>query len=123
MQTVSYMIARINQYDVYYNVVPLLTPHWLSNTTIDYAPIPFELIATGKYVGESYLDNQNTQTCPASFVVDVIGKFYIGKHNLSVHINNIFDKSYYTSGYVVEGVPHYYVQAGRNFYISFIMGL
>lgn len=120
---VSYIYAKIKEYKidfdgVYYNITPLLTPHWISNSSISYSILPFELIANERVVSESYLDNQNTLTCPSYIVTDFATKYHVDDFDFTLRVNNLFDKRYYSGGYVTDAVPYYFVQADRNFFVG-----
>ncbi len=101
----------------YTDVVPLLTPNWIVNTTLRYrVVVPLELFLTSKYVSESYLDNENTVMMPSYFVWDIGFIVDVSEHSIDFRVNNFTNRLYYSSGYVGEpGVPHYYVQAPLNF--------
>jgi iron complex outermembrane receptor protein len=119
----TYMTANIEEYTTdfdgmtYTDVVPLLTPNWIVNTTLRYRiGTPIELSLTSKYVGESYLDNENTVMMPSYFIWNFGFIVHVLQHSVDFRVNNLTDRLYFSGGYVGEpGVPHYYVQAPMNF--------
>lgn len=118
------MDAKISRYDRDYdnksfpNVTPLLTPSLLINTSLTY-DFGFKVSVDSRYIGSSYLDNENTQTVPAAVIFDLRTEFNFKPYIIKINWNNIFNRTYYSSGYVVEGVPYYFIQAPSNLYITF----
>ena len=89
-----------------------------------------------KYVGKQYLDNTGNENrvIEGYFVTDLLMSYTLQpkvmkEMNLSLLVNNIFDKLYesngYTWGYLYDGFLYqqnnYYPQAGTNFLLSLSM--
>lgn len=103
----TYMKSEIEEYapdydgQVYHNVTPVLSPEWMANGTIALTILPnLGIDISGRYVGESYLEptNQEEFTMPGFFILNSNINYRFGKHSLSVAVNNITDKLYYTYG-------------------------
>lgn len=121
---VSYNKANIDEYFVEYenktyrDVVPLLSPEIISNNSIMYRTGNFNLSLLLKYVGDSYLDNENTTKMPGFVSADVMTTVSLDNFYLRFICNNLFNRDYYNSGYLVDGKEYYYVNALRNFMIE-----
>jgi iron complex outermembrane receptor protein len=125
----------------YHDVRPLLTPAFVGNLAVDYAPSPALTVGlSGRYVGEAYLENTSNQatTTPDFFNLD--GSLSInfsrwirsGQPRLRVQVNNIFsDDHQWPSGYsylfysangdgtrTLNGTPYYYPLATRSVFVS-----
>jgi iron complex outermembrane receptor protein len=109
----------------YANVEPLLTPSVLLNQSITYTPDQRLLIgATGRYVGESYLDNTNGLEAPSFFLLDMTASYAVTpRMRLTLQVNNalgadrVYPSGYsylYYTGDVQSGTAYYYPQATRN---------
>jgi len=108
----------ITEYDsvTYTDVVPLITPNVIVNTTFNLYMGLFDISLVGKYVSQSYLDNENTVKLPQYYIWDFVLKINMWQSVLDFRANNITNRQYYTGGYVGEpGVPYYYVQMPMNF--------
>lgn len=119
---VTLMNANIDKYTTdydsitYTDVTPLLTPNTIVNTKFNYDLSLFNVSLIGKYVSQSYLDNENTVVMPQYYVWDFVLQIKIWQHSIDFRANNITNRQYYTGGYVGEpGVPYYYVQMPLNF--------
>ncbi len=105
------------------------------NTRLTYSPdLIFALIAgikpvknmnvqlITKYVGDQYMDNRNTAASklPAYWVENMLLTYKLGSFkniksiDLSLKLNNIFDKKYASNGYMWGDDPYYFPQAGIN---------
>lgn len=118
----TFMKAVIDEYTTEYdsvtytNVIPLITPNVISNTTFNYDLKLFNVSLIGKYVSQSYLDNENTVKLPQYYIWDFVLQINLWQSVLDFRVNNLTNKQYYTGGYVGEpGVPYYYVQMPLNF--------
>ena len=120
----TFMNAVINEYKTEYdavtytNVTPLLTPSVISNTKLNYDMKCFNVSLIGKYVSQSYLDNENTVKLPKYFIMDFVLQIPIGNQLLDLRANNITNKRYFTGGYVDAvsvGTPDYFIQMPLNF--------
>jgi iron complex outermembrane recepter protein len=75
-----------------------------------------------KYVGKQYLDNTRSHylSLDPYLLNDVRIAWMIAKEKMpsveiTLLINNIFNTQYESNGYVYDGEPYYYPQAGTNF--------
>lgn len=120
------MRGNINTYTrdydnmIFHNVEPLLTPNVLSNTSVSY-DMGIKLTVDGRYIGSSYLDNENTQKVPSAFVMDFRTEVNFNTFSVIFNWNNVLNKTYYSSGYVIDNVPYYFIQAPSNCYFTFKM--
>ena len=126
----TYMKSRIKEYapedadQVYTDVHPIVSPEWLINGTLEYNfRDVLQIAVSPRYVSESYLEptNQPDLILPSYFVMNSrITLFFLEKHSFSLHLNNIFDKEYYSYGqpvmYEGETVPGYFVQPPFHVY-------
>lgn len=119
----TFMDAKIAEYGLHTNVTPLLTPKFSTNFGVELNILPFDIFIINRFVSKSFLDNENTQTCPSYYTMDVSSTLSIESVILKFQLNNIFDKTYFTGGQVQSGIPYYFVQSGRNFFITLSLGM
>lgn len=134
----TYMNAEIESFtdgdgNTVENVQPILTPNVIINQHINY--IIGNGLSTGfsaRYVSESYLALSNIEddVVPASFVLDGNIRFNYRIAELKLQVNNVLDEIYYSSGALVDldfdGINDdqgYFVNAGRNFFLSLKLNL
>lgn len=128
----TYMNSKIDAYSPegdprkYENVSQALSPEFMGGASLSYLfkdVVDIGFSAQG--MGESYLEptNQELFTMPGFLVFNAHARIMIGKHELSLFANNIFDQEYFTFGTPLdtdenEGFdqPGYFVQPPRNFY-------
>lgn len=111
------------------NVQPILTPQIILNQSTTYSMgSGLTLGLSAQYIGESYLalDNQPDDILPSAFVIDGFLTFEYKKTELKLQVNNLFDEMYYSSGAMVDtdldelnDDQSYFVNASRNFFLSF----
>jgi iron complex outermembrane receptor protein len=125
---VTYMISKISEYTTdydsitYKNVNPLLTPNIISNLFISYQFKRVMTQITGRYIGESYLDNtQNlNHKLPSATVLNFTTNIKLTKKMTTiVTLNNILNSKYYNSGYVNGPNNAYFVAPTRNLFVTF----
>ncbi len=116
---------------------PVLTPEIILNQTVEYTPTSrLELAATGRYVGQSHLDNTNKDAfvTPSFLVVDANVALNVWRSTrLVVQVNNVFNrKRVFPSGYsyrfftpdgTIDGISYFYPQATRNAVVSLRVNL
>ena len=103
----------------YKNRVPLLTPSFISNTSLDWTHKFLSVGINARYLSSSYLDNTNTLKVPGAEVFSGNVGLRINKNiKCNFIVNNIFNKTYYTSGYVQAGSPYYFAQTKRNYFVT-----
>jgi iron complex outermembrane receptor protein len=109
---------------------PVLTPNFTSNLFTNYKLGKFEVGANYKYVTQSFLDNDNSFTCPEYHLIDT-NICYNFRNNTSVKlfINNILNKNWTTGGSLghdydsswnpTSTYRQFYYTSGTNFYVTF----
>jgi iron complex outermembrane recepter protein len=126
---------------VYRNVRPVLSPELIANATLDWmARSDMVFSVSGRYVGESQLDNTGDRALvtPSFVTMDLRASvgldrwIPLGRPTLNVFVNNLFDNDrIYASGYswqyfiedssggrTLEGIPYYYPNATRNVMVT-----
>ena len=97
---------------------PILTPAIILNQGINTFWARNERLQFGvnvKYHSASWLDWENTLQTPAFLLVDARASWRFRKfHTFSVVANNLTNANYFTDGYVVGGMPYYYVNMPVN---------
>jgi len=124
-----------------HDVPPLLTPGFVANPSVDYAPTKWlSLSAAGRYVAASHLDNTGDDafTTPRFFSLDATATLSLGRWlkkgepRLRAQVMNLFDnRRIWPSGYsylfftrdassldVPGGTAYYYPQATRSVLFS-----
>ncbi len=133
-QAASYMHARIASYTndadntTFTNVTPLLSPKWMFSGGLVYQTLANSSKKWGlaaelnsRYVSESFLANDNNVNfvTPSFLLLNSrVSVVFLNKHRLSLLINNLTDKQYFTSGQVSNGETAYFAQARRNYFLS-----
>jgi len=115
--------SNIKEYGVYKDVTPLLSPELTYTGNLIYNVNHY--FTSGvycRYMGESFLDNENTTKMKPYFVTDLYFKTTFKELIFSFTINNVFDNDYYNSGYVYDGA-NYYVAALRNYTLGVTINL
>ena len=125
----TYMQSRIEEYapedsdEVFTDVMPTVSPAWLVNANVSYRPLNWLTLALSpRYVSESFLEptNQPDLILPAYFLLDSRATIFLGKHSLSLQLNNLLNERYFSFGqpvlYEGQTVPGYFVQPPRNFF-------
>jgi len=116
----TYMYSDINSYvndqdgKEYKNVIPLLSPHSILNLKLSKELKDWTFNLGFRYISDSYLDNENTNKCPEFLNFD----FLVKKSIFTFRIDNIFDRSNYSSGYLVNSKRNFYVYPERNYSIT-----
>jgi iron complex outermembrane receptor protein len=102
----------------------ILSPRFAGAWQVSWCPFRHAEIAwLSKYVGGQYLDNtQNSAFRLEPYAVQDIRITYsrpIGNRMTEVSLlaNNVLDAAYESNGYVYEGTPYYFPQAGRHFLV------
>jgi iron complex outermembrane receptor protein len=124
-----------------HDVPPLLTPSFLANPSVEYAPTKWlGLAAAGRYSSTSYLDNTGNEhfQTPHFFGLDASATLSLGRWikkgdpQLRVYVGNVFDNHHiWPSGYsyltftrdpsgvdVPGGIAYFYPQATRTVLVS-----
>ena len=81
----------------------------------------FSLGLQNQYVGRQFLDNTNNENLrlDSYLLTDFNAQYSLKLRRTNVNfkflLNNIFNKKFVNNGYVYEGEPYYFSQAGTNF--------
>lgn len=105
------------------NTTIVLSPSLIAGNQLMWAAFKnFNVSWMTKYVSKQYLDNSQNQalTLDAYFINDCRFTYQIFPKGMkevgfSLLLNNILNARYSSNGYVYDGTPYYYPQAGRNF--------
>lgn len=129
----TYMQSRIDSFttgagNTFSNKTPILSPEWIVNNRLKLYPADNLTISlSGKYVSESYLEltNNPEMVLPVYFVLDAAASYDIDRVSLRLEVKNLEDDIYYSSGAPVDtnfdgadDAPGYFVNGGRNFFLS-----
>lgn len=107
--------SNIKEYGDYKDVTPLLSPELTYTGNLIYNVNSY--FTSGvyfRYMGDSFLDNENTTKMKPYFVTDLHFKLSFKELMFSFTVNNVFNNDYYNSGYVYD-TEYYYVAALRNY--------
>ncbi len=98
------------------------SPEIIANVLVDFSPFRnFSLGLQNQYVGSQFLDNTNNPELRLEhyFLADINAKYTLNFKRTDVDfkllVNNVFDRKYVNNGYVYDGLPYYFSQAGVNF--------
>jgi len=99
------------------------SPWLITYLQISYIPVKqAEIALSGKYVSKQYLDNtQDPELALDDYLISDLRLGYkahlpvIRELELILSINNLFNQLYESNGYVYDGNPYFYPQAGINF--------
>ena len=101
------------------------SPESMANLKVTYKPNhQFRFSLSNQYVGKQYLDNTGNDalTTDAYLLNDFMAGYEVELNKIGLEINvllnNIFDQKYVNNGYVYDGEPYYFAQAGRNFLLG-----
>ncbi len=101
------------------NITPVMTPSFVGSTGAEFHHDSFRIEGEVRYQGASYLDFANTSTIGGFSTVNLSGHYTRGDVELGLHLNNILNRSAYTSGYVDgSGQSRYFSSAPRNLFVS-----
>jgi len=107
----------------YKNTKIAYSPDMVAAVAINVKPLKgLKLQAVTKYVGLQYMDNRNIEASKleAYWIQNVLMSYQLPKTNLyknanlSLKLNNIFNKKYASNGYMWGDTPYYFPQAGFN---------
>ncbi len=98
------------------------SPEFIGNLLLNFKPTEnFSIGLQNKYVGSQFLDNTENAALEIQgyFLSDFNAQYALKFNKMDVDLkfllNNIFDKKYVNNGFVYDGSPYYYAQAGTNF--------
>jgi len=106
-----------------FKINPILTPNFILNQSIDFNYNWIYMSINFKYNSVSYLSFDNSYYTPSfgtlGFNIGIIKK----KYSILFKSNNLCDKKFYTSGYVVGSSKYYFVNPLSTFYTTFKINL
>ena len=106
---------------------PILTPKFIFNQEIIYSLKNINLSITARYQSQAYMNFENTESLNDYIVLNGRIDYQKSDYIISLFINNISDNYYFNYGSIntdpydgiEDGGRTYFVQAPRNFFISF----
>lgn len=113
--------------DSYKNTEISYSPKFIAGSQISFEPISnIKLAFLNKYVGSQFLDNNqsNNSKLDAYFITDFQFQWntfkFLGMKEVQISVlaNNIFNQKYASNGYMYDGIPYYFPQAGINFLVG-----
>ena len=102
---------------------PLYTPHLVVNEVATLDIRRFEFSAEAKYHSESYISPDNKFTTPEFVTLGFNTSYKYRCFMLLLQMNNLTNKRYYTSGYVINNERYFFVNGTRNFYLTLKISL
>jgi outer membrane receptor protein involved in Fe transport len=93
----------------------LLTPNFIINQDVEYTLGHTFINVAARYLSKQYINLSNTETIPSYIIFNSKFGYKTKKYEVSVQLNNIFDKFYYTGGYESKS---YFLGAPRSFYTT-----
>ncbi len=107
----------------YENRQHILSPEWISNESLTFHAVQnFDITLSHHFMTEQFMEltNDPELTVPGWSTFDLDAQWKINDRiDLSVMINNLLDRQYYTYGTPdFNGNPAFLIQAPRNFYLT-----
>ena len=98
---------------------PVMTPEWVLFSTIEYSRDKFTAGFETRYQSESWINLSNTEKVSDFTLCNSYFRYQINELEWKLTINNLFDKSYLTSGIInASGNPAYFVGAPVNYSLA-----
>ncbi len=98
------------------------SPGVIGNVMLNYTPLKnFTMGLQNQYVGKQFLDNTNDAQLQLDdyLLTDFNARYILNLKKTDLDfkllVNNILDRKYVNNGYVYDGSPYYFSQAGINF--------
>ena len=98
------------------------SPGMIGNLMVNYTPVKnLTLGLQNQYVGKQFLDNTNDAQLQLDdyLLTDFNARYILSLKKTDLDfkllVNNILDRKYVNNGYVYDGSPYYFSQAGINF--------
>ncbi|UOQ74995.1 TonB-dependent receptor domain-containing protein [Hymenobacter cellulosilyticus] len=99
---------------------PVLTPALILNQEATYQAGPWAFTLNGRYQSRSFIDFANSATIGEYALLNARVQFSTCHYQLTAFANNLTDTKYFNNGSVeLDGTRKYFVQAPRNYYLSF----
>jgi iron complex outermembrane receptor protein len=91
-------------------------PRHMGNVGLNYADgLSWGGSLVAHWVGEAYLDDDNSAERPSYTTVDISGWYAMGRYRVFGKVANVFDEDYYTYGYVRSGENYFSPAPGTTF--------
>jgi iron complex outermembrane receptor protein len=119
--------SLINSDDIkieYYNTQAILTPNYMSNTTITYSNKSYFISLFNRIQSKSYLDITNNYSIPSFMIFDMNIGYDKGKYMSMLTIGNLTNQKYYTNGSMTDQffqqttIRHLYVNSPINLFLT-----
>ncbi|SFI85701.1 iron complex outermembrane recepter protein [Kaistella treverensis] len=121
-ENIDFKTETANGFENLGNTPISFSPNFMGNVLINFLPSNnFTVSLQNQYVGEQYLDNTNNKNNRLNgyFLTDFNAKYSLDLKRTEVDfkllVNNIFNQKYVNNGFVYDGAPYYFAQAGTNF--------
>jgi iron complex outermembrane receptor protein len=108
------------------NIPPLLSPSLLHTHRVDWQAARWlDLGVEGRYQGVSFLRNDGNRalTLPDFYQLDALVRVPMGRHDISVRGTNLGNSQRFSSGYAVDGVPHFFILPPRALFVTVRLGV
>jgi iron complex outermembrane recepter protein len=97
---------------------PLYTPKMVNNLSINVHNNKSFIEIAVKHHSSSYLDFANENVTPAFAILNASSGTELGDFKFKVKLDNIFNKEYFTNGYMDGGVRNFYVNAPLSIFCT-----
>lgn len=113
----TYMRAKIK--DQQQSFHPVMTPEWVVFSTVEYANRNLTAGLETRYQSDAWVNLSNTEKVPGFTLCNTYFRYKINDLEWKLSINNLFDKSYLTSGVInASGNSAYFVGAPINYSLA-----
>lgn len=113
----TYMKSEIK--DQQQSFHPVMTPEWVVFSALEYANENFVAGAEARYQSDSWINLSNTEKVSGFTLCNTYFRYRINDIEWKLSINNLFDKSYLTSGVInASGNSAYFVGAPINYSLA-----
>ncbi len=100
-------------------IEPILTPVSMMNQELEFSFAGVELNLRGRFQDRSFIDFGNQHELPSFFCLDTRISYRFKKWQMHLGANNVLDEDILSNGSMSDaGVPLYFVQAPRNYFIG-----
>jgi iron complex outermembrane recepter protein len=103
------------------DVAPLLTPAVTGTQRIDWRASKWvEVGVEARFQGRSFLQNDGDErlTLPSFWMIDAMLRMPLGAHDVSIRGTNLGNSQQFGSGYVLLGVPNYFILPPRSVFVT-----
>jgi len=115
----SYMYCLIKDFET----TPVMTPSLVLHQSVEYSYKKVSIGVGFKYISERYINLENTESIPESKGFNVSLRYNYKMHDVTFGVRNVLKNDVkgalsYGNGYIDYGVPRYFVNAPRNFFVT-----